>query len=348
MKAIKSLLIPQLIDALARDMDILAPVKEGNIVYFKPFQPGMELELRHNSFLPPKDLFFPQMDVLYKYNVMEQNGAIREEVHSEKPKAIFGIRNCDLKSMQLLDIIFLSGDFEDPAYRARRENTVLIAVNCTKPHPTCFCTSLGIDVQGGYGSDLVFIELEQKRGEKDEKFYGLDLEYGIEARTPKGEEILNKLQDYLSDTPKKAAPFQECTINFKTDGIGRKIQKMFEHPLWSKLSKRCLGCGICTYVCPTCHCFDIQGKNKGEEGLKYRCWDSCMFSDYTLMAGGHNPRPTKMERFRNRFLHKIWYFKERYGEFLCTGCGRCLAKCPVHLDISYVIGKVKEVVADVR
>lgn len=347
MKAIKSLLIPQFIDALAGEMEILAPVKSGNHVYFRPWHSGMDLEWSQNSFLPPKDFFSPQMDILYKYIVKGHEGDIQEEMHSEKPRAIIGIRNCDLKGIQLMDKVFLSGGFEDPAYRARRNNTVLIALNCTKPGLTCFCTSLGIDAQGGEGADVVLSELQREGVEKDESFYGPGPDFGIEAKTSKGEQILNKLQDFFNDTLKKAVPFQECTINFKTEGIAPKIYNMFEHPLWSEISKRCLGCGICTFICPTCHCFDLQGKNRGEEGLKFRCWDSCMFSDYTLMAGGHDPRPTKMERFRNRFLHKLWYYQERHGEFLCTGCGRCLAKCPVHLDISYVVGKVKEVATDV-
>ncbi|RJX29666.1 MAG: hypothetical protein C4554_00050 [Dethiobacter sp.] len=348
MKAIKNLLVPQFIDALAKDMHLLAPVKKGNNVYFKTWQSGMELEWRRNSFLPPKDLFFPQMDLLYKYSILGQNGEIQELTQSEGPRAIVGIRNCDLKSITLLDKVFLSEGFEDPAYRHRRDNTVLIAYNCSKPQPACFCTSLGINPQGGEGADLVLFELEQEDLGKEEKFSGPGPDYGIEARTPKGEEILKKQRDYVHDTHKKAVPFQQCPLSFGTDGILEKLQEMFEHSLWDDLSKRCLRCGICTYVCPTCHCFDIQGKNAGEEGFKYRCWDSCMFSDYTLMAGGHDPRPTRMERFRNRFLHKLWFYKERYGEFLCTGCGRCLSKCPVHLDISYVAGKIKEAVVDVR
>ncbi|MBR3004774.1 MAG: 4Fe-4S dicluster domain-containing protein, partial [Lachnospiraceae bacterium] len=125
----------------------------------------------------------------------------------------------------------------------------------------------------------------------------------------------------------------------KAEDLDKKLAKMFEHPIWDKVTKGCIGCGTCTFVCPTCYCFDIDSENYGAEGCKYRCWDSCMFSDYTRLAGGANPRPTKKERLRNRYMHKLSYFNERYGETLCVGCGRCVEKCPAHLDISEFIEK---------
>ncbi|MEI3338955.1 MAG: 4Fe-4S dicluster domain-containing protein [Eubacterium sp.] len=118
---------------------------------------------------------------------------------------------------------------------------------------------------------------------------------------------------------------------------------MFDHPIWDEVTRACIGCATCTYVCPTCYCFDIDSDNHGAEGTKYRCWDSCMFSDYRRMAGGHNPRPTKKERVRNRYMHKLSFFHERYGQLLCVGCGRCVEKCPAHMDITMFIDKAAEV-----
>ncbi|MCX5780977.1 MAG: 4Fe-4S dicluster domain-containing protein, partial [Firmicutes bacterium] len=99
---------------------------------------------------------------------------------------------------------------------------------------------------------------------------------------------------------------------------------------------------ICTYSCPTCYCFDIQVKNWGEEGYRFRCYDSCMYKEYSLMAGGHNPREASVERFRNRFLHKLQFFNERYGTPLCTGCGRCIVVCPAGISIVSIINEIKE------
>ncbi len=348
MKAINSILIPQFLDALARETAVLAPVKNGGDVYFRPWQPGAEIQWEQNSLLPPKNALFPQTEVLYKYELQGQDGEIHEENPGAEPQIIFGLRNCDLQSINLLDKTFLSGDYVDPFYQARRKNTVLIVFNCHQPQLTCFCTSLGVDPQGGEGADLVLYELEREPAVKSVMLYETGRELGMEAKTGKGEEILKKYRDFFSDFGKKPRPFTSCTLHFKTEGLAEKLRKMFEHPIWADISRRCLACGVCTYICPTCHCFDIQGKNAGDQGYKYRCWDSCMFSDYTLMAGGHDPRPTKRERFRNRFLHKLAYFMERYGEFLCTGCGRCLAKCPANIDISYVVKKVKEAEINAR
>ncbi|MDO9534764.1 MAG: 4Fe-4S dicluster domain-containing protein [Bacillota bacterium] len=348
MKTISSMLMTQFIEALAKEMPVIAPVKNEETVSFQPWSAGMEIEWQKNSLIPPKNLFLPQVEVLYKYQVSGVNGEIEEIDADDSPRVLLGIRNCDLHSILLLDKIFLTDDYIDSAYQSRRKNTVIIVLQCSQPLSTCFCTSLGVDPRGGEGADLVLIELDQGVRGSDKMMYDPGRDFGIEARTPKGEEILKKHEDFLSDLQKKPAPLENCNLHLDERGVKEKLPKMFDHSIWADLSMRCLGCGVCTYLCPTCYCFDLQGKNVGEEGFKYRCWDSCMFSDYTMMAGGHNPRPTKRERFRNRFLHKLSYYRERYGELLCTGCGRCLAKCPVHLDITYVAEKIKEAKADVR
>jgi ferredoxin len=125
-------------------------------------------------------------------------------------------------------------------------------------------------------------------------------------------------------------------------GVAEKLSAMFEHPLWDELHLPCLGCGTCTFACPTCYCFEMGPELRGTMGTEMRYWDSCMFSEYTRMAGGHNPRPTLKERLRNRYLHKLSFFAERYGQGLCVGCGRCIEKCPVGLDISKVIEMIGE------
>lgn len=347
MKAINSILIPQFLDALARETTVLAPLKNGGDVYFRPWQPGAEIHWRQNSLLSPKDALFPQTETLYQYELQGTAYEIIQHSPTATPQVIFGLRNCDLHSIKLLDKVFLAGSYVDPAYAARRKNTILIALNCHQSQMNCFCTSLGVDPQGGEGADLVLFELKRETAAGSATFYEAGRELGVEAKTAGGEEILKKYSEYFGDSTQGPQPFSGCKINFRMEEVAGKLRGMFEHPVWSRISRRCLACGICTHLCPTCHCFDIQGKQAGEQGHKYRCWDSCMFSDYTLMAGGHDPRPAKLERFRNRFLHKLSYFAERYGAYLCTGCGRCLAKCPVNIDISYVVKKIREADANV-
>ena len=168
--------------------------------------------------------------------------------------------------------------------------------------------------------------------------------------TEKGKDLLDKIASICAENgAEEAVRDVSCSLKIEKDPeLDKKLSKMFEHPIWDKITKGCIGCGTCTFVCPTCYCFDIDNENYGAEGCKYRCWDSCMFSDYTRMAGGANPRPTKKERLRNRYMHKLSYFNERYGETLCVGCGRCIENCPAHLDISEFIEKASKVDADAK
>lgn len=163
--------------------------------------------------------------------------------------------------------------------------------------------------------------------------------YTVEAHTDKGREALEAWKPFLEQGEAEVTDVH-CTLKVDMDGVKEKLDKMFDAPLWDEVSTKCLNCGTCTYECPTCHCFDICQENRMKDGYRFRCWDSCMFSEYTAMAGGHNPRPTKVERVRNRFMHKLDYFEDRYGKELCVGCGRCVADCPVGLDITVLIDQI--------
>jgi ferredoxin len=345
MKAINSTRIPELLDALANKSTVFAPMQYGKDVYFRPWHPGAKVQWQQNSLLSPKDLLFPQTEMIYQYARQADTYEIIPDEPAAAPQLIFGLRNCDLHSIRLLDKVFLSGSYPDPAYEARRKNTTLIVLNCHQPQLHCFCTSLGVDPQGGAGADLVLFALTAEPAAVTD---APGIELGVEAKSERGQAILEKYPAFFTDTMQQPLPFSGCKTDFQMEDLSAKLPGIFVHPIWSDISRRCLACGVCTHLCPTCHCFDLQGEQAGEQGHRYRCWDSCMFSDYTLMAGGHDPRPTKLERFRNRFLHKLAYFPERYGEYLCSGCGRCLAKCPVNIDISYVVKKLKEAAADVR
>jgi ferredoxin len=228
-----------------------------------------------------------------------------------------------------LDQVFFEKEFRDDFYAKKRENTTLVALACQKPNETCFCDSMGADPNTAPAADILLIDAGDH--------------YGVVAQTEKGKAITELWQKLLRKgdvKPGKAA----CSLKTKmSEDLYKKLAGMFEHPIWEGNAKACIGCGTCTYVCPTCYCFDIKSESHGNEGVNFRCWDSCMFSDYTRMAGGHNPRPTKKERLRNRYLHKLSYFKERHGSTLCVGCGRCVEKCPAHLDITEFIDKAAEV-----
>ena len=126
----------------------------------------------------------------------------------------------------------------------------------------------------------------------------------------------------------------------ETGALKKSLDNLFEDPLWNKLAEKCLGCGICTYLCPACHCFDILDEEAGPDGKRIRIWDSCQFPLFTLQTSGFNPRPKVKERFRQRIMHKFSYLVDEHGVFGCSGCGRCVTACPVNLDIRQALNDI--------
>ncbi|MBQ9980154.1 MAG: 4Fe-4S dicluster domain-containing protein [Oscillospiraceae bacterium] len=318
--------LSEALGALAAEANVIAPVKWEGDVFFMPYKGG-DVCLEGNGKLPPKDVLFPKTEKMYSYSIAK--GTMTE--HNDAAATIlFGVRSCDAASIERLDKVFLEQGYKDGFYSAKREGLAVIAMGCDKPMATCFCTSMGIDPMKAEVADVQMCPVEGG--------------FTVEAVTEKGKEIVKKW-DSLLDKKSKAKPAKvECSLNINVpEDFEKKLMDMFESPIWDDVTKACLGCACCTYVCPTCYCFDINQDVHGDEGTAFRCWDSCMFSDYTRMAGGHNPRPSKKERLRNRYLHKLAYYKDRHGKYLCVGCGRCIANCPAHLDITAFAEKAMEV-----
>jgi heterodisulfide reductase subunit C len=248
---------------------------------------------------------------------------------------IFGVRACDVKSFEILDRVFLSEPV-DTFYAARRAHGVIISVACTKPSETCFCGTFGINPAEPAG---------------DISAWKTETEVFFRANTEKGAALLAKIDGLTEECTEDAVDAQKEKISaimkklplrdVTTDAFGGgKTKDYFNSPEWDELSQSCLGCGTCTFVCPTCQCYDIKDFNTGNGVIRYRCWDSCMYSEFTRMAHGNN-RLTQKERFRQRFMHKLVYYPENNdGLFSCVGCGRCLAKCPISMNIVKVMKKI--------
>jgi ferredoxin len=328
------------LDTLARDYTLIAPVREEETVsLFKPVRGFAEINLGYtNSTVSPKGWLFPQTEEMFFFSTGDGQITLAD-AQTPGPAVLFGLRPCDIKGILALDPVF-NGAYQDCYYQKRRQDTILVGLSCTRVERHCFCTSMGGGPTDGEGADLLLTDMDDG--------------YGIEVLTPRGEELVNRYQQYFdADRENRVIPAreelgkklaQQFTRNVDTTGVKEFLDQHFELPYWGELARRCLGCGICTYICPTCHCFDIFDQSTdGESGVRSRCWDSCMFSHFTRMAGGHNPRPTQKERVRNRFLHKLKYHRDRYNLDGCVGCGRCVTRCPVNIDIRQIIADLQEV-----
>lgn len=303
---------------------------------FVPWTEGLLLSAKRNTARSAKDLFFPQVENLVRFKVSDKQIELTENRDPAEPFAVFGVRACDCRSFEILDRVFLSEPV-DTFYQTRRENGLVITLACSRPAETCFCGNFGIDAAAPGGDVTCWMD-------ETELYWQANTEQGaaLTARLPEledcGEEAVRTQQAEIRETLGRL-PLHSLDWS----GFGRDhMLELFYSGQWASLSESCLGCGTCTFVCPTCQCYDVEEFDNGREIRRFRCWDSCMYSDFTKMSAGQ-PRPTQMERFRQRFLHKLVYFPSNNdGIFGCVGCGRCLQKCPIHMNIVKAANALKE------
>ena len=327
--------IASLLDRLIREYEVFAPVNKGDRICFERINSGSEAFLDYqNSRIPPKGLLLPQWEVLFSYHTTPGAVEMEEPPSPERQRLVFGIRPCDARSFTLLDKVF-NGECPDPYYVSRRQGTVVVGLGCPKPRATCFCTSVNGGPFSTGGSDLLLVDIGD--------------EYVIQVISDEGARLLEG--SGLKDAGEKklalaagAVRVAEASLEagVPTEGLKEKLDRSFNDPVWQQLTEKCLGCGVCTYLCPTCHCFDIVDEGAGSDGDRIRLWDSCQFPLFTLQASGVNPRPTVRERYRQRIMHKFSHFIDNYGEFGCVGCGRCVTECPVNLDIRQVLFAISQ------
>lgn len=319
--------------AIASSKPLYLPVDgtDGNAVYTK-WEDGVAWSEQLNTVRSPKDFFFPQTEDLMAFKTEGKTIEVIDIRKESEDFVLFGVRACDVKSFDILDRVFLSEPV-DSFYASRREHGILVSMACSRPSETCFCGTFGIDATAPAGDvsawkteDAVYFEANTEKGAA--------LLQEIEALTEEASDEAVKSQQEKTKTILAKLPL----ANLSTDAFGGgKTMEFFDHPAWDELSETCLGCGTCTFVCPTCQCYDIKEFNTGNGVVRYRCWDSCMYSEFTKMAHGNN-RLTQKERFRQRFMHKLVYYPENNdGLFSCVGCGRCLAKCPISMNIVKVM-----------
>ncbi len=321
--------------AIAAEHTLYLPVDGKAGARFEKWEDGKVLSDALNTVRSPKDFFFPQTENLMDFKTEGKKIEIIDTREECEDFVIFGVRACDVRSFEVLDRVFLA-EPADSYYENRRKHGILVSLACNKPLETCFCGTFGIDAAAPEG-DIVCHKTA-------------DALY-LDAETEKGEALLKALEAVTEDADAAPVEEQKAVIrerlaklplaDLSADAFGAgKTDDFFDAPEWAELSESCLGCGTCTFVCPTCQCYDIKDFNTGHGVKRFRCWDSCMYSDFTKMSAGQ-PRLTQKERFRQRFMHKLVYYPTNNdGLFSCVGCGRCVAKCPIHMNIVKVMKKL--------
>ena len=290
------------------------------------------LDWYRNTIIPPKAIFLPPMEGMFGFQ-RDQGGYHIEVPASDTPnRLIFGIRPCDAKTLALLDMNF-SDTYGDPYYLAKRERGVLIGLGCANPYDSCFCTSLGSSPADATNVDLMLTDIGD--------------EFLVEAITDKGRELLAKTSltqaaetDEVRASEVKEAAYGRVARKIDTEGITEKLLSCFEDKdYWEQVAAKCISCGICTFLCPTCYCFDINDELVKNQGKRFRSWDSCSFPIYTKMPM-ENPRVEKWRRLRQKVCHKYEFYPMNFGVIACTGCGRCVRLCPVNWDITQTLANL--------
>ncbi len=274
-----------------------------------------------------KTFYFPQPEVFStcSVNKNEEDGLLlKAPAASPQKQVVFGVRPCDGRSVELNNLPY--GDEE--LFQRNRARTVLVGFSCSEPRSTCFCRATGGSPYGTEGLDILI----SRQGD-DGFFAEIITEKGAELAGVGPNEAGAEDIAALEDLRTKAAGSSENSDRLKA----KDMAALYDASFWDPLSDSCLNCGACTFLCPTCYCFDIQDEVLHGKTRRIRYWDSCMFPLYTLHTTGHNPRGRKVQRVRNRFMHKLKNFPDRFGPLSCVGCGRCVVDCPVNIDIREVI-----------
>jgi len=321
--------------------EVLAPVFEDDAWGYQPVKGSIHLD-HPNTKQSPKRLAFPQREVFFTFEQIKGEAPrLTQVLPPSQRQVVFGVRPCDGRGVPRMDKVF-EDHVEDIYYNTRRKNVAYVGLACNKPPSSnCFCLSVGGSPVSTDGLDVQMTDLGDR--------------YYVKAITEAGKALMTAAASLFAEpsaADKKqlqqvhdaAVAYPQRRVN-DPDGAPAKIKASFKSPLWDQMAQACIGCGICTFLCPTCHCFDINDEVQGKTPLKgerVRTWDNCQFPDFTMHSSGHNPREGTGARLRQRVAHKFQYFHENFGIHQCTGCGRCITECPVGIDIINVVNKVVE------
>ena len=319
-----------------KNREVYLPLESrGGDVQFVRFADAGELENLNLNYdklvIPPKNIYFPQLESLFEF----KDGTVNTTVPNPSPKLLFGLRSCDLKGLHFADDFF-KRNFDDIYYLNRKQGRLTVVVGCVSSSPNCFCTSTMTGPFLKDGFDLQMVDLGES--------------YLVEVGTEDGEKFIEEFANFFRSSSKDALnrarevkAAAERSVAPQLD-FNQAIQRMSEddvpREIYDEIAERCIYCGGCLYVCPTCTCFNVFDDVKGEEGARFRNWDGCVFEGYTREASNYNPSRKKHLRAARRYQHKLKYDYRETGLSGCVGCGRCLTSCPVNIGISSFIERL--------
>jgi sulfhydrogenase subunit beta (sulfur reductase) len=320
-------------DVIADGNNLIAPNKTEYYLVQDVAQIVLETTAKPTK-VSYKTFVFPKAEPVIYYKRGKNSVQMVDVELSEKKTVIIGAKPCDTNSFNILRHLF-NWDYKDEFYNAREQNFIVIGLMCNYMDEYCFCTSVGSSPVSEKGADMFLIPLD-------------DNKYAVRIITDKGNEFAEWHSKYF--TPSNEAKSNEVLakvkhppVAFDSKQVHEWLGKNFDHPKWGNIGNICLSCAQCAYVCPVCHCFDIVDEDYSySEGRRMKNWDGCQFGHFTLHASGHNPRDIQGKRYRQRINHKFKYYVDKFGEILCTGCGRCSRGCSVSINIKEIVSNCKD------
>jgi sulfhydrogenase subunit beta (sulfur reductase) len=337
MEAVFTSKLKPFLDAVAGQMELYVPKKSGEHYTYTKYDPEAADAVEFNEIrmcVPVKEFLLP---------IRELAAVLPDSLEAQevKPFAVFGLKDCDLRSIEILDRVFKEEEFEDPFYTARRDNMFIISSDCGEPGSSCFCNIFGGEGFSSKGFDLNVSKIRDG--------------FIVEAGSQKGEDFLEKHSAIFADVPKailaerdenRARTHKQLEQNNAELKFDVPIREIMENSQDSEVfdveSEKCIECQACTRVCPTCHCFYLYDTKQKDYFAKMKMWDSCMRLAYAAVAGGANPHKILGDRIKHRLMHKFVYFLDRYGIDMCVGCGRCVDADAGGMDIREVLKKLNK------
>jgi len=307
---------------------VYAPVRKREVTQFAICDSADQIATDIiNTQYPLKQVFFPVTEKMIDYSFCPGEETTSSVNKTDVRTAILGCRPCGAASLSVMDEVF-NWDYKDAFYNSRRKDSLIITQGCANSDESCFCTSVGLAPDSTKCSDLLVQEVD-----------GGAL---LSVCSEKGRAFADAHQELFSVPPKDARPvIAEVPVRFDSETIKPWLDSHFDDDFWEDVALKCMGCGACSYLCPTCHCFDVVDESNWQAGERRRNYDCCSYALFTLHTSGHNPREDQASRCRNRIMHKFRYFVERFESKACVGCGRCIRNCGAGQSLMDILKRIE-------